>query len=639
MQRATNPRRSLATALALLAALWLVSGCEHTVPTEEGPDAQMAASLSLSASSAASVDRNLDLAGMLDNPMELAATESGLYGDADFDDWTGDGVTLPQLGLLASQSFVRAGALGEGAAALSRDKDRRLEELRFATPREAFDYAPGDTIAVEYFDAPDSTGLNALLFVEAPGLARFVSLRQYPDGVGPTVIRRDSEVLIDTQGTFDDGADDEIHSLHLEEEMDNGQESTGTIAPESGGGPIAPGVIVLGVLRVDDPMWHPLQAWVETRLRADLNGLDTDADDVIYAMANTVHFRNGSEHQADVRHQDGVSPIVEGATVAMTAAFIASPDNGWLESASDTLTVQIGAFDTDEDDLFVELNRSVVFDGTAIDGGSPREALHLLPEEPVAGGDEPCGGLFEQELYYPAQWWVVHVVREADIACAGGGTLYELVEFKDGSYYEHTITWDAAGNAIVDETHPDGTTVAGSWTEATGEYAITTTFPAGNDPAQREQWGSIQEGQVEAWEVLSWADEHADSTHFTAVGDDDDWTITGFKVNGDLREDFSLHSADARLLEGAWSRNDGARGGFTLEQLEGGSARLVFDAEDPAAPGSPSVEGDVFFAPDGSGHGTIVVTQWGVTVTYEITFGPDGTVTLKDESGHPVPLG
>ena len=84
---------------------------------------------------------------------------------------------------------------------------------------------------------------------------------------------------------------------------------------------------------------------------------------------------------------------------------------------------------------------------------------------------------------------------------------------------------------------------------------------------------------------------------------------------------------------------DGANGEFTLEELEGGGQHLTFAAEEPNEPGNPSVEGEIWFAPDGSGTGTITFTQYGISVTFDITFEPDGTGYLTDSDGNTEPIG
>jgi len=110
-------------------------------------------------------------------------------------------------------------------------------------------------------------------------------------------------------------------------------------------------------------------------------------------------------------------------------------------------------------------------------------------------------------------------------------------------------------------------------------------------------------------------------------------------VNGSLREDFTLARDEDGLLIGTWSRNDGANGEFTLKELDGGGQQLTFAAEEPNEPGNPSVEGEIWFAPDGSGTGTITYTQYGISVTFDITFNPDGTGYLTDSNGNIEPIG
>jgi hypothetical protein len=153
-----------------------------------------------------------------------------------------------------------------------------------------------------------------------------------------------------------------------------------------------------------------------------------------------------------------------------------------------------------------------------------------------------------------------------------------------------------------------------------------------------DQHGQALEGDVEAWDIFVWQDSHPDATYFDAEGDESVFTVAGYTVRGSMREDFTLSRDGDENLNGSWSRSDGARGDFNIESLEGGGAHLVFNAEDPAAEGSPRVTGELRLAPDGSGTGTVTITQYGNTTTFEITFGPDGTSNLVDESNNLIPL-
>lgn len=630
---------SLAVGIALLALQLSTGGCEQApTETESGaPDKDLAASLSASSQTAASVQENLDQLDLFQNPLSSLASDAGLYREVEFDGYHGNGMSFTAKSSRLAANFRDLHGLGTKAATASAQKERLLHRLRLGLKHTLPADDPGDTIAVEYFDGPDSTGLNALILVEPPDLVRFVSLRQYPPVLGQ-VKRRDQEIVLDTGGTLEEDSDDEYYSLHHEEEMFGGEVAAGTLAPVSGSGPMLPGVEVQAVYHVQNPRFHPLQAWTEAEFVLDLGEFRVEDDESIFSVTATVHWRSDAEHRASLRVPAG-GPITPEAIVEARGEFTAAPTNHWLEEITDVLLAQVGDLEDETDDLLVEVTRDAVFDGTAIDGGSPRSHIHYLPDDPVLFGTEPCGGEATQEIYYPATWWLVHLLREADIECDGSGTLHELMEMRDGTSYERWITWDGSGGATITEQRQDGTVVSGSWSEATGEYAITTTYPTGHDPVARHQHGQVLADAVEAWDVVTWQDAHPDTTHFDKTGDETDYTVTGYKVRGELREDFTLSYQAGQQLTGSWSRSDGAFGDFTLEELDGGGRHLIFAAAEPEAPGNPSVEGEIWFAPDGSGTGTITITQYGTTITFEIEFGPDGTGTLTDGEGRTVPIG
>ncbi|MFH1845069.1 MAG: hypothetical protein ABIF77_17920 [bacterium] len=631
---------TLLTPLAMLAALLVVGGCETDDPTgvtDGAPDSKVAASLSASSQTGAVVEQNLTLVDQFQEPLGGLAADAGLYQDLEFDGWTGGGVSYPQQAAQTAENFRAVQTLSSNSAELTRVKSRALPRMKISPAKSSFDYEPGDTIGVEYFDSPDSAGVNALIMVTPPDIVRFVSQRTYPAQIGQ-VVRRDQEIVLDTGGTLEDGDDDVYHSVFHEEEHFSGEVATGTIAPESGSGPMLPGVRVQAVHHVEHPRFHPLQAWTEVVFSLDLGGFDSDGDEIFYSMEATVHWFNDAEHYAIMEGLTG-GPIEADGTVRARGTFTAAPVNAWLEAINDSLTVQIGDLDNDNDDLLVEVSRLSTFDGVASDGGNPRDYVHFVPSEPVAPNEEPCGGVAEQDIYYPATWWVVHIVRQVDVECDGSGSMYLLMELQDGSSYERTITWNGDGTATISEQRLDGTVVAGSFDENTGAYDITTTYPDGHDPVSRHQHGTAQEGYVEAYDIFAWQDAHADTTYFTSTGDEETFSAAGYRVNGSLREDFTLERNEAGLLIGTGSRNDGANGDFTLEELDGGGQHLTFAAEEPNEPGNPSLEGEIWFAPDGSGTGTITYTQYGISVTYDITFGPDGTGYLTDSNGNIEPIG
>lgn len=631
--------RALALAGAALAALVLASGCDRTSPSETPPDAEMAASFAASAQSAATVNENLQLAELFADPMGAATADLGLTEDPNFDPWTGDGVDFPQLVVINAEVYRAIRDLQQPLAADVATSKRATADLPNIADGNPFDRAEGDTLFVEYFDAADSTGVNAVIEAAGVNMVRFVSIRDYPNAVLFQPSHRESELLIDTNGTLEDDSDDSYYSMHLSETLANGQMSTGDIAPYGGEGPITPTTVVETTLRIDQPMFHPLQSWLETRVDMELGDLGADGDETFYRFQNTVHWVNDAEQVAVIEPVDE-GPIVDDAEVTLSATFTADPNNPWLESVLDTIRVNMGQLDDDNDDLLLELARTSTFDGVTQDGGSPRAIVSFVPENPIQAGQEPCGGNFEQEIFYAAGWWVQHAYRQVEIACAGGGSAHLHLDFADGSSLDRVITWDA-GVATLTESRPDGVTVTGTFNENTGEYSVLTTFAAGSDPESREQSGTMLPGSATCRDEFFWADEHPDYTTFTATENGDSWTVTGQNVDGALAENFSLNGTPDELV-GDWSRQDegvDASGHYTLTALDAGGAHLVFDAQDTLAEGGPSVEGDFWYAPDGSGHGTLAYTQFGRTTVFNVTWDGNGEGQLSDGAGNTAPLG
>ena len=633
--------RPLSMAILVLGLSLLgLSGCDHVTPSEEPPSGELAASMAASAQAAATVDQNLELAELFAEPMATSVDDLGLNGDTEFDPWSGEGVNFPELSVIGAMGYRGAAQLQVTAARSvrsGRKATRELPQIEWG----GFGRAEGDTIAVEYFDTADSTGLNAVIEGVEPEMVRYVMIRQYPNAGPLQVSARDSEILFDTQGTLEDNSDDEIHRIYVREEWTNGQVVTGEVMPESGSGPLLPDAVAVAVHRTEQPMWMPLKAWFQSTVRLEPGDFEVDGDEVFHSFENVVHYVNDAEETATIVAADG-GAIVDDTEVIVTALFTAAPENDWLESIQDEIRANMGQMADDQDDLLLEIGRVSTFDGVDMNGDPPSASASFVPENPVGVGEEPCGGSLEEEILYPADWWVLSLERELTITCAGNGSLHLHMEFADGSSLDRTITWDG-GIATLSETRPNGVVVQGSWNESTGAYSVTTTFPGGNDPWQRVQSGTISEGHVVARDEFFWADEHDDFTEFTADETEGGWSISGTRVNGDFTESFTLSGSEGELT-GSWDKVDlpagvDAHGTFTLTELEGGGAHLVFNAYDDLAEGNPEIDGDLWYEPDGSGHGTVVISQYGNTATYEITWGPDGEGSLTDGQGNEVPLG
>lgn len=637
----TSPYRKLMLALMAITALALVGCSEDTVTTPgETPDAQKAAELAGGVQGPAAVGGTMNDLDMFARPLESLVDDSGIGDDTPLGEGMDDGgvgYDYPDKALLASEAYralITTNAANVAATVDENGPQKKLQRRYLQVGRAKAD---GDTIAVVYYDTPDSTGLDALIETDEQDILRLVSQRFYPAAGLLQVESRESEIVLDTNGTLETGEDDDYLRIHHVQERGNNERAEGLLEPVSGEGVMEAGNPIRAYHRVDDPGFHPLQEWTEAEIIADIGDFRVEGDEEMHELSALVHWRNEAEHQVTLAPVE--DEVIEPDTDLLAVGhFTARPGNLWLESATDSLWVRMGDLDDEEDDLLYGISRSSVFDGNAVDGGNPRSYVRLTPDEPVSPGDEPCGGEAYQDVWYPAVWWLVHLERSVDVECDGSGTMTLLMEYRDGTSYTRTVTWDGTGGATVDETRADGTVVAGSFDESTGAYSVVTTYPVGHDPVSRDRHGTMVEGSVEAWEIVEWQDEHDDETYFTATEVEGVFSASGYRIEGEAREDFTLTTDEDGNAAGTWAHNDGSSGSFEVEMLEGGGHRFEFAASDPQGEGSPSIDGEIFFAPDGSGVGTVTFTQYGVSVTFDIVIDPDGTGTMTDGQGNEYPM-
>ncbi len=620
----------------LIVAFGLV-GCSSDDPTTVGsdPDPQKALDLVGGVQGPAEVGTTMTDLDMFQSPLQSLARDVGMGDESPLGQgWIDEGVSydFPSRALMTAQAFSGLLLTRDTGIAATTGRGSPLAHLSRLGIEMVMDKAAGDTVAVVYYDTADSTGLDALLETEQPDILRLVSQRVYPGASLLQIAERHSEILFDSNGTLESGDDDSYFSVQLDFTRGNGELTTGSIEATDGESAMGPGVQVRAFHRVDDPSFHILQAWNEAEILLDPGEFGVENDEIFHQLSATVHWRNEAESIFTVVpvEDEAIEPDTD---VLLTGTFTASPENTWLDSTADTLLVRLGDLDDENDDLLFEITRTQVFDALAADGGHARSFVRMIPAEPISPGDEPCGGTAQQNVHYPANWWLLHLTRDVDINCDGSGSLTLTMEFLDGSSYTRTIIWDGQGAATITENRADGTTVTGSYDEATGDYSLMTVYPDGHDPVSRDRHGTSFEGSTESWEIVVWQDGHDDQTYFSMVETEIQTTITGYRIQGEVRDDFNLISNSEGDMSGNWSRNDGAEGQFLVAMLEGGGYSLTFSASDPGADGSPSMTGKIEYAPDGSGTGSVTLTQYGNSVTYVVTFGPDGTGTLTDQAG------
>jgi hypothetical protein len=170
---------------------------------EGEPDPQIAASLAKSSRTAAMVEENLTQVNLFQNPMTSIAGDAGLYEETNLGGRISGGVSFPENSARIAAGVRALRGLNKYNVEVMAKKSPAMSRIAASSGIEGSALAPGDTIAVEYFDGPDSTGLNALIEGDEINMVRYVSLREYPRILGH-VIRRDQEIVINTRGTLED---------------------------------------------------------------------------------------------------------------------------------------------------------------------------------------------------------------------------------------------------------------------------------------------------------------------------------------------------------------------------------------------------------------------------------------------------
>ena len=324
----TRTNRLLWLLLALL-VLGLAGCSEDPVDPGAIPDADKAAELTAGVQGPATVGGTMNDLEMFRNPLSTLAEDAGIYQETPVDgDWGSDvEYDYPTKAAMAAAGFRNAKTAEEEARPLVSTKSSPLARLSILSVEQP-GKAEGDTVAVVYYDTADSTGLDALIETAETDILRLVSQRAYT-GAGPLQIAtRSTEIILDSNGTLEDGGDDAFHAVHHTSELGNGETTTADLAPVSGTGPMEPGVEVRAYQRVDDPSFHVLQEWQEAEMILDPGEFQVDGDEAIHSLVATVHWRNGAEHTASI------APIAGGAIepdedVRAVGAFTARPNNLW----------------------------------------------------------------------------------------------------------------------------------------------------------------------------------------------------------------------------------------------------------------------------------------------------------------------
>ncbi|MFQ5863889.1 MAG: hypothetical protein ACE5IW_01515 [bacterium] len=279
---------------------------------------------------------------------------------------------------------------------------------------------------------------------------------------------------------------------------------------------------------------------------------------------------------------------------------------------------------------------------------------HLIQEEfgsfvpdPYAPGTEPTGGTLESNITYSPSSFISSTHAILEYHEGSGGSYSKEVQFSDGSSSSVSVTFREDGTGTFSETRRDGTQIEGTFdspeNDGVGSFTKTTTFPEGHDPVSIFESGEFTFNPVDSTlhgafeKEVRFKDGTVERENVTVdqtvVGNVKTTTINVEKTDGGSGFITIVESPEVDQISGEWTNPDETFLIFSAESYPDGSAHFEFElyaskaayenGEDPIA------SGEFDFYPDGSGQGTVTVGGQ----TYEVTINPDGTVTVKDNSG------
>ena len=259
-----------------------------------------------------------------------------------------------------------------------------------------------------------------------------------------------------------------------------------------------------------------------------------------------------------------------------------------------------------------------------------------------APGTEPAGGILMSEVKYSDSSFISSTTATLEFHEGQGGSYMRTSKFTDGSESSEEATFKVDGTGTFSESRRDGTQIDGTFDSAEedgkGAFSLTTTFPAGHDPASVRESGEFDinasdstiSGSFEREVTLLNGDVERESVmvNQTRVGDVLTTSLNVENADGSNGYITITESPEVDQVSGEWTNTDETFLVFTAESYPDDSVHLdakVYQNEVAFEAGAePSVSAVFDFYPDGSGMG--VVTADGKI--YDVIIHPDGSVTI-----------
>lgn len=606
---------ALAATLFTVAAL---AGCGE-VPSANVPlDPVLAATAANQAAGIGQVATDQSQIDAVENPLTSAVGDVDGIGGVETGGGLGDygGVSL-----FVAQPFAdlhTTAALGRSNAAVRAALAPVGKRAAFADSCRTQEEPGGGTLVT----CVDRTG---------PGEAVVTLTRTWPDGPLAQQVQR---FAVNDNGTPLEIVDDRFRSYHSLVTLRDGSTLDVSFLPQGSDFLADGGSVAATEIR------RPAHGRVLSQTNAmtlDIGLVALDGDEVIHSVGSEVVFRNGASATLAFVDSDLADGFADGDEVTVTSVLTAPPSDTRVQSVTTSIRILVGILQNEADDRVEHVERDVEFDGVTVNGGMPASHVEFTPTVPVQRGVEPCGGHFERHATFASSRAMRSVDHVVDRVCEGGGTAQLDIDYSDGTATHRTTAWTVAHDATWTTTRRDGAVVTGTYTAATRRIVVDTSYPSGRDPVSTHFDGTGDPGAhtIDWVRTATHADAGVDSlvVHGEAPNDSTR-TLSGYTSGSAGHVDFEMQQNVATgELTGSTSGPDDETAEFAIERrVEEEGWLLTFSFRDPSE--DLTVHGSVEIDRDGSGCGTVTITQHGHESTVPVCFAPDGEGTVAAAAAH-----
>ncbi|RME01272.1 MAG: hypothetical protein D6812_08370, partial [Deltaproteobacteria bacterium] len=360
---------------------------------------------------------------------------------------------------------------------------------------------------------------------------------------------------------------------------------------------------------VADPA-APRASFVQT-IGIDTNFTQEREDDAVIRYTEEIRFRDGSrgeEESLDLDEPADGNLFTGKLRILHRRNHVADEE---LERSTFTIDILLNAPETSTDDeiLWIE-SRRFFSEAREID-------TQLTPADPFPAGERPPAGTFSWR-YTAASGPLRSLTSLTRFHEDGSAHSEQEARFSDGTTATRTIEDSGMGEIHLESVDRDGTILIGVLDRNAKSYRFVTTPPQGAAYVRIEEIGSYfhdKEGKLhgESRRTRFTSEEEGITQFYAFLRDEDRTTI---RVTGDPRQGgeglITVETMEGVTLHsGTWVEADGTTILLSTRQFLDGAAVQTTTLDDPATLESPDARGDIFFAPDGSGTGTI--TRYGAT--------------------------